>query len=229
MIYTLYRPQRFEQVLGQGDLIGILKSQAKSKDYHHAYLFYGESGTGKTSTARILAMALNCESMNGIGEPCLTCQSCKAIAKGSSWDVQEIDGANCRGIDDIRELKSRAYLSPFGGGKKVYIIDEAHALTEPAWNALLKLLEEPPPHLVIIICSTQADKIPTTVKSRCQLYPFKKLKFEDIKGKLKRIAGDLSLEVDEKSLNFIAETSCGNMRSAENFLEQVYNLKGKGG
>ena len=240
MIYTLYRPQTFSQVLGQGDLIDILKAQAKTGDFHHAYLFYGDSGTGKTSTARILAMALNCQAMDGIGEPCLKCQSCQAIAKGNSWDVIEFDSSSIR-IEEAKEIKARAYLAPFGN-KKVYIFDECQLLTEAVFNSLLKLLEEPPPHLTIILTTTaiptqgnpmkSSHKIPLTVLSRCQLYSFSKLTASDIKGKLKRIAQDLGLEVEENALNFIAETSCGNMRCAENLLEQCFNsgkyLKGKG-
>ena len=219
MLYSLYRPRQFQDVLGQDNLTTILKAQTKAHLWHHAYLFHGASGTGKTSTARILASVLNCYNLNGVGEPCGECQSCKAIAKGSSWDVHEIDGADFRGIDDMRELKAKAYLSPLGK-YKVYIIDECHCLSEPAFNLLLKLLEEPPPHLVVILCSSNADKIPATVKSRCQGYPFKALKPSVIKGKLERIAKDLRVEISSTSLSFVARMACGNMREAENQLEQ---------
>ena len=218
--YSKYRPAQFSQVLGQDHVIQILMGQARAGGFHHAYLMYGASGTGKTSTARILAMALNCPSLDGTGEPCGGCPSCRTIRKGANWDVSEIDGAQFRGIDDIRELKQRAYLSPMGK-KKVYIIDEAHQLTETAWNGMLKLLEEPPPHLVIILCTTQVEKVPLTVKSRCQLYPFRQLKANEIKGKLEMIAQGEGVELDHKHLQFIVESAGGNMRSAENILEQV--------
>jgi len=222
--YAKYRPAQFRQVLGQEQVIQILMGQARTGSFHHAYLMYGASGTGKTSTARILAMALNCPSLDGTGEPCGECPSCRTIRKGANWDVIEVDAAQFRGIDEIRELKQRAYLSPIGN-KKVYIIDEAHQLTEAAWNGMLKLLEEPPPHLVLILCTTQVEKVPLTVKSRCQLYPFHQLKQNEIKGKLEMIAQGEGVELDPRHLQFIVESAGGNMRSAENILEQVVCLK----
>ena len=222
--YSRYRPARFSQVLGQQQVVGILKSQAAAGRFHHAYLMYGASGSGKTSTARILAMALNCLSVDGTGEPCGRCHSCRSVVEGRGWDVAEIDGAQLRGIDDIRELKQKACLSPMGK-RKVYIIDEAHMLTEAAWNGMLKLLEEPPPHLVVILCTTQADKLPVTVKSRCQLYPFQPLRPEEVKGKLELIAKCEGIELDPRHLQFIVDSAGGNMRSAENLLEQVVSLK----
>lgn len=224
--YTKYRPKQFSEILGQDQSVAILKSQAKTQNFHHAYLLYGASGTGKTSTARILAMALNCASMDGMGEPCGKCQNCRLIREGGHWDVHEIDAARFRGIDDIKELCSHAYFYPMAS-RKVYIIDEAHQVTEAGFNAMLKLLEEPPEHLVMILCTTQADKIPLTVKSRCQLYPFHQLKPAEIKGKLESIAQDQGVELDPKHLQFIVESAGGNMRSAENILEQVLVLNNK--
>jgi len=218
-IYNRYRPQTFAEVLGQSQVTSILKKQAIAKSFHHTYLFYGASGTGKTTTARILASCLNCANLDGIGEPCGECQSCKAIRQRKSWDVLEIDGARFRGIDDIKDLAYKAFFSPIGN-KKVYIIDECHQLTEPAWNGMLKLLEEPPKHLVIILCTTDITKIPDTVTSRCELFPFKKLKQEDIKGKILSEAGMEKIELAPKHAEFIAQTSGGNMRKAENLLEQ---------
>lgn len=218
--YNEYRPHQFTDVLGQEQSVAILKKQVLNEQYHHAYLFFGASGTGKTTTARILAMCLNCLSLDGAGESCGKCQSCEAMIESRHWDVLEIDGARFRGIDDVKELAYRAYLTPMGK-RKVYIIDECHQLTEPAWNGMLKLLEEPPPHLVIILCTTQLQKIPDTITSRCQMYPFSKLKPEVIKKKLELICQKVGISPDPKHIQFIVESSNGNMRTAENILEQV--------
>jgi len=217
--YNQYRPRTFADLLGQDQVTGILKKQAQNKSFHHAYLFFGKSGTGKTTTARILASCLNCYNLDGTGEPCGECQSCKAIREGRSWDVLEVDGARYRGLDDVKDLAYRSYYSPIGN-KKVYIIDEVHQITEAGFNAMLKLLEEPPSHLVIILCTTDITKIPDTVSSRCELFPFKKLKLEDIKGKILSIAKAEQIELDPRHAEFIAQTSGGNMRKAENLLEQ---------
>jgi DNA polymerase-3 subunit gamma/tau len=223
--YNKFRPHQFADVLGQEQSLAVLKKQALTGQYHHAYLFFGASGTGKTTTARILAMCLNCQSMNGTGEPCGKCPSCQAVLKGQHWDILEIDGARFRGIDDIKDLAYRAYLSPVGN-RKVYIIDECHQLTEPAWNGMLKLLEEPPPHLVIILCTTHFEKIPDTAASRCELLPFTKLKPTDIKRKLELICQSVGVSPDPKHLEFIAESSNGNLRAAENTLEEIVQIKG---
>lgn len=221
--YNKYRPEQFCQVLGQEQVTGILKNQARTGSYHHAYLFFGASGTGKTTTARILAMCLNCNSVNG-GEPCGECQSCQTIRKGNHWDVLEVDGARFRGIDEARELVYKAHLASLGK-RKIYIIDEAHSLTADAFNVLLKLLEEPPPHCVIILATTHFEKIPDTITSRCQLYPFTKLKPDDMKQKLGLICQREGISPDPKHIQFIIESSNGNMRSAENVLEQVCHIK----
>ena len=215
--YNDYRPHRFKDVLGQEESIAILKRQALTGHYHHAYLFFGASGTGKTTTARILAMALNCVDMDGTSDPCGKCLSCEAVIKGNHWDVQEIDAGRFRGLEDIRELVYRAYFSPLGK-YKVYIIDECHQLTEPAWNGLLKLLEEPPPHLVIMLCTTQFEKIPDTVISRCQLYPFTKLKPELVREKLERIAQTVGIKPDPKHLQFIVEKCAGQYEDSREHL-----------
>ena len=232
--YQKYRPHQFADILGQDEVTQVLKNQARTGEYHHAYLFFGASGTGKTSTARILAMSLNCHSPNGDGEPCGKCQSCEAIKAGSHWDVLEFDGARFRGIEDVKELCYRAYLSPVGK-RKVYIIDECHQLTEQAQNAMLKLLEEPPPHLVVILCTSavdqggrlRLDKILETIASRCQLYPFTKLKPEQVKQKLEMICQSIGITPDPRHIQFIVEKAGGNMRSAENTLEQVCQIERK--
>lgn len=218
-IFNQYRPTKFSEVLGQGIVVSTLRQQAKQQAFHHSYLLFGPSGTGKTTTARILAMVVNCENLQD-GEPCCQCHSCQSIQKGSHWDVQEIDGARFRGIDDVKELVYRAFLFPFVGKYKVYIIDECHMLTEPAWNGLLKLLEEPPPHLVIILCTTNKDKIPVTAISRCQLYPFHILDRDSICTKIDRILVAEKTELKASDKAFITELACGNMRQAENALEQ---------
>lgn len=224
--YNKYRPGQFAEVLGQEQVVAILKNQAQSGSYHHAYLFFGASGSGKTSTARILAMTMNCLRLDGTGEPCGECHSCQAIRTHSHWDVIEVDGARFRGIDDIKELTFRAYLAPFNSNKKIYIIDEVHALTPDAFNCLLRLIEEPPPHIVIILCTTDFTKIPETVSSRCQLYPFTKLTTDDIRRKLEFICRGEGITPAPKHIQFIVESSGGNMRSAENILEQVCQAKG---
>jgi len=223
--YNRYRPTQFNDVLGQEQVTKILKSQVLTDTYHHAYLLFGASGTGKTTTARILAMCLNCQDLNGNGEPCQSCQSCRAVKAGNHWDVIEIDGARFRGIDDVKDLAYRAYLSPLGS-HKIYIIDECHMFTEPAWNGMLKLLEEPPPHLVIILCTTHFEKIPDTIASRCQLYPFTKLEPDQVRHKLGLICQDIGITPDPKHIQFIIEKAGGNMRSAENTLEQVCQIGG---
>ena len=221
--YNEYRPHQFRDILGQEQVVKMLTGQAKARNFHHAYLFFGASGTGKTTTARVLASCLNCYSPDPDGEPCGKCWSCEAIARGQHWDCIEIDGARFRGIDDVRDLAYKAYLSPMGK-KKVYVIDECHALTEQAWNGMLKLLEEPPPHLVLILCTTDFKKIPETIASRCELFPFTKLKPEVVKQKLERICKLLGIQPDQGHMKFVADSSDGNLRKAENMLEQIVQL-----
>ncbi len=220
-LYNTYRPVNFSEVIGQDNVISILKNQAKSGKFGHSYLLYGPSGSGKTSTARIIAMAMNCKNVSE-GEPCGKCQSCQAIRNRCHWDVIEIDGARFRGIEDAKGLVYKAYLSPLDGGRKVYIIDEVHSFTQDAFNVLLKLMEEPPPNLALILCTTNPDSIPDTIKSRCQLYPFELLKPDVIKSKLQKICQAESCgNLQSSHFDFIATTAAGNMRSALNVLEQV--------
>jgi DNA polymerase-3 subunit gamma/tau len=219
--YNTYRPQRWSELVGQPSVVEILQTQSQRRKFAHSYLLYGPSGTGKTSTARILAASMNCQNGHRKGEPCGKCLPCQEIQKGSFWDVIEIDGARFRGVDEAKSLAFKAHLAPLNGGRKVYIIDEAHALTTDAQNVLLKLLEEPPPNVCLILCTTKLEGILETVRSRCQLYPFNQLKPEDIKVKLERICKKERIKPDPRHLQFIAESASGNMRVAENILEQV--------
>ncbi|HEY6054499.1 MAG TPA: DNA polymerase III subunit gamma/tau, partial [Gaiellaceae bacterium] len=170
-LYRKYRPQDFDQVVGQEAVVRTLRNAISSGQVRQAYLFAGPRGTGKTSMARILAKALNC-AQGPTATPDNSCHACVAIANGTSLDVVEMDAASQRGIDDIRDIRDHAVLQPVEGRYKVYILDEAHQLTDAAWNALLKLIEEPPPHLVFVFCTTELSKVLPTVRSRCQTFVF---------------------------------------------------------
>lgn len=221
--YNDFRPHDFQGIVGQAQVTTVLKQQAATNHFHHAYFLFGPSGSGKTTCARVLAAALNCEAMNGNGEPCGKCPSCQAMMENRHWDVQEIDGARFRGIDDVKDLCYKAYFSPLSK-HKVYIIDECHQLTDPAWAALLKLIEEPPPHLVVILCTTEYGKVPDTIVSRCQQYPFLKLQPELIKNRLLQVCRTKGIDANPEHLDRISHNSNGNMRSSLNTLEQVYVL-----
>ena len=221
-LYQKYRPKRFQDVVAQDDIITILRSQARRGMTSHAYLFTGPSGVGKTSAARILAMALNCENLRS-GEPCLKCQTCQASLHGNAWDTVELDAALFRGIDGIRDLAMWAKFAPYGN-YKIYIIDETQGLTEPAWNALLRLLEDPRGRLTIIMCTTELGKVPETARSRCQLFEFQSLGKKDILLKLEMISRKERLRLSSEGLKFISAMAGGNMRTAETMLEQIINL-----
>lgn len=225
MLYNDYRPRRFRDLVGQDAVVCALRNQVRKGRMAHAYLFGGPSGTGKTTVARILAAALNCERPRA-GEPCGKCPSCRATVKGGHWDVIEMDAASQRGIDEVRDLSHRAYLSPMCN-KKVYVVDEAHGLTYQAWQALLKTLEEPPPHLVWILCTTRPDALPDTVRSRCQAFRFQEIPPKVAQDYLARVARSERVEVSSPGLRFIAETTGGNLRQAITVLEQVINANGR--
>ena len=218
--YRKWRPQTLAEVVGQEPVTQTLANALATGRIAHAYLFCGPRGTGKTSTGRILAKALNCLT-NGKGEPCNTCSMCQAVNEGRALDLMEIDGASNRGIDEIRELRERINFAPNSARYKVYIIDEVHMLTEPAFNALLKTLEEPPPHAIFILATTEIHKVPLTILSRCQRFDFRRLPQTAVVNKLKEICDHEGIKVDPQSLALIARAATGSLRDAENILEQL--------
>ena len=224
-LYRKYRSQTFADLVGQEAASRALQGAIISARVAHAYLFSGSRGTGKTSAARLLAKALNCSGRaRDSAEPCNKCQSCVEMTAGSALDLIEIDAASNRGIDEIRDLREKVNLAPALGPFKVYIIDEAHMLTEPAFNALLKTLEEPPPHVVFVLCTTDAQKIPLTVIGRCQQFVFRRHSEEQIAGRLTHIAKTENVQVDDDAMQLIARTAQGSMRDAVGLLDQLVPL-----
>jgi DNA polymerase III subunit gamma/tau len=219
-LYRKYRPQGFDEVVGQEPVVRTLRNAISAGQVRQAYLFAGPRGTGKTSLARILAKALNC-AQGPTPDPDKSCHSCLAIADGSSLDVVEMDAASQRGIDDIREIRDRVVLQPAEGRYKVYILDEAHQLTDAAWNALLKLIEEPPPHLVFVFCTTDLAKVLPTVRSRCQTFVFSRPRLPDLVRKLRRIADAEGIDAPDAALALIARGARGAYRDAESTLDQL--------
>ena len=221
-----YRPQRFEEVVGQAHIARTLQNAVRTGRVAHAYLFCGGRGIGKTSMARILAKALNCKD-GPTAEPCGQCDSCRRIAIGEDLDVVEIDGASNRGIDEIRELRERAGYAPARSRFKVYYVDEVHMLTQPAFNALLKTLEEPPPHVKFIFSTTDPQQLPETVKSRCQRFDFRRISEADMIAHLRGICAREGLEVQKGALEMIARAARGSLRDALGVLDQVASLGSK--
>jgi DNA polymerase III subunit gamma/tau len=219
-LYRKYRPQDFDEVVGQEAIVRTLKNAITSGQVRQAYLFAGPRGTGKTSLARILAKGLNCV-QGPTPTPDKVCNPCVTIASGTSLDVIEMDAASQRGIDDIREIRERVVLQPAEGRYKVYILDEAHQLTDAAWNALLKLIEEPPPHLVFVFCTTDLSKVLPTVRSRCQTFVFARPRLPELVRLLRRVADGEGIQVPDQALALVARGARGSFRDAVSTLDQL--------
>ena len=219
-LYRKYRPQDFDEVVGQEAVVRTLRNAIETDQVRQAYLFAGPRGTGKTSLARILAKGLNC-AQGPTPSPDKTCHACVAIANGTSLDVVEMDAASQRGIDDIREIRERVVLQPVEGRYKVYILDEAHQLTDAAFNALLKLIEEPPPHLVFVFCTTELGKMLATVRSRCQTFVLSRPRLPDLVRVLRRVADGEGIEAPDAALSLIARGARGSYRDAVSTLDQL--------
>lgn len=218
-LYRKFRPQTFESVIGQEHIVRTLKNQMKTGRVSHAYLFCGTRGTGKTSTAKIFARAINCTNPTADGEPCNECAVCKDILAGRSVNVIEIDAASNNGVDNIREIREEVKYPPTQGKYKVYIIDEVHMLSTSAFNALLKTMEEPPEHVIFILATTEVQKVPATILSRCQRYDFQRITASDIAGRLLYVAGEEKIDLDPGAAELIGRLADGAMRDALSILD----------
>ncbi|MBR2560799.1 MAG: DNA polymerase III subunit gamma/tau [Eubacterium sp.] len=219
-LYRKFRPATFEEVRGQEHIVTTLKNQLRAGRIGHAYLFCGTRGTGKTTVAKILARAVNCEHPADDGSPCNTCASCRDILAGTSTNVLEIDAASNNGVDNIREIREEVVYRPTRGRYKVYIIDEAHMLSPGAWNALLKTLEEPPEYVIFILATTEVAKIPVTILSRCQRYNFRRITSATIASRMQELLREEQVEAEETAVRYIARAADGSMRDALSLLDQ---------
>lgn len=225
-LYRKYRPKNFDEIVGQEKVVEIIKNQIKLNKLGHAYLFTGVRGTGKTSIAKIFAKAINC-SNNDDGNPCLKCKECLSISDGANVDIIEMDAASNNGVDDIRLIKEQTDFLPTNLKYKVYIIDEVHMLSGGAFNALLKTLEEPPSHVKFILATTEPQKLPATIISRCQRFEFMRIPEEKIKGRLHKIVEENEINIEDEALALVASLANGSMRDGISILESVSNLEGK--
>lgn len=224
-LYREWRPQQFSDIVGQEHISRTLQNAIQNDRIAHAYLFCGPRGTGKTTTAKVLAKTLNC--LNGPGiEPCNRCENCQRVTEGNSMDVLEIDAASNRGIDEIRDLREKVKFAPTQGKYRIYIIDEVHMLTTEAFNALLKTLEEPPAHVIFVLATTEPHKIPMTILSRCQRFDFRRIGLPDIVNRLRTVVDDLGVKAEDDALNLIARTAEGGMRDALSVLDQCISFAG---
>lgn len=229
VLYRKYRPQTFSEIVGQEHVVKTIQNAVASSLISHAYIFAGPRGSGKTTTARLLAKSLNCHNRKeGQSEPCGKCSSCLEIKTGNSLDLIEIDAASHRGIDDIRELREGIRFSPNKEKYKVFVIDECHQLTKEAVNALLKTLEEPPSHAVFILATTEIHKMIPTIISRCQRFDFRKLKLSEIVQRLETLSKKEKAKIEKPALELIAQNSGGAVRDAESLLDQVLTFGGSG-
>lgn len=225
-LYKKYRPRLFDNIVGQEKVVEVLKNQIKNDRTGHAYLFTGVRGTGKTSIAKIMAQAVNCPNLKD-GNPCNECKICKSILEGNNTDIIEMDAASNNGVDDIRSIKDEISFLPTSSKYRVYIIDEVHMLSMGAFNALLKTLEEPPSHVKFILATTEPQKLPATIISRCQRFEFIKIDEEKIYGLLKKIAVEMNIKIEDNALKLISILARGSARDGISILESISNLSGE--
>jgi DNA polymerase-3 subunit gamma/tau len=225
-LYRRHRPGSFDEVVGQQHVVRTLRNAVEQGKVHHAYLFVGSRGTGKTSMAKILARSLNCERGGPTVTPCGECESCTTIARGTSIDVIEMDAASNRSVDDVRDLRERVAYAPTGGRWKVYILDEAHMLTKEAWNAFLKTLEEPPPNTVFVLATTESHKVMATIADRCQRFDFQRPSLEQISEVLTRVSAAEGIEAEDAAVAMIARSASGSFRDALGTLDQLVAFGG---